>query len=264
MSSHKQQLIRGIIALFLVAGSLEWSVRTALASEITPERVVELVNEERVRQGLAVLVVDERLQRAAEAKARDMEEGEYFAHVSPRGVTPWHWIDQSGYVYRYAGENLAIRFVSAEEQHAAWMKSLKHRENIVSPKYQDIGVAVRTVTREDIPVVVVVQMFGVRPGQTLGTAPAKSEEVRGVSVTSSVLESQKVIPSQGTEVAPKPETLPLKTETMTGLSSLKRYVLEWSGVLVLVLIGVGSVHVVRSVWIIVELTRQKTLLRHLL
>jgi hypothetical protein len=152
----------------------------ASASDITPEKVVELVNRDRVEEGLAALAVSDELSRAARAKAEDMARERYFAHTSPTGATPWQWIDRSGYAYRYAGENLAIRFVDAEEQQQAWMGSPRHRENILSPKYEDIGVAVKEAAVEDGgPAFVVVQMFGLREGRPLPTAPQVSSERKG-------------------------------------------------------------------------------------
>ena len=55
-----------------------------------------------------MLAKSDMLQEAAEKKAQDMIENNYFAHTSPQGKTPWHWVEESGYDYRYAGENLAI------------------------------------------------------------------------------------------------------------------------------------------------------------
>lgn len=162
---------------------------TASASEITSEKVVELVNQDRQDHGVESLRMNEALTRAAQAKADDMAKNEYFAHTSPSGVTPWYWIQESGYDYRSAGENLAIHFMDAEEQEKAWMESVKHRENILSSKYQDIGVAVEHIVQNGQPTIIVVQMFGLPSGVVLAPKTAAeavaplNKMVEGVSST---------------------------------------------------------------------------------
>jgi hypothetical protein len=162
-----------LTALVLGLGLATEGMRAASASDITPEKVIELTNQDRAKEGLPALVANDKLAQAAQMKADDMAQREYFAHTSPSGVTPWHWIEKSGYSYRYAGENLAIRFTDAEEEQKAWMDSPKHRENILSDKYGEIGVAVKTVSMKDeAPAIVTVQLFGTRVGQVLPeTAP---------------------------------------------------------------------------------------------
>jgi hypothetical protein len=82
------------------------------------------------------------------------------AHFSPSGVSPWHWFDKSGYVFAHAGENLAIHFTDSSEVVEAWMLSPKHRENIVSGLYTEIGVGTAKGKFEGYDTVYVVQLFG--------------------------------------------------------------------------------------------------------
>lgn len=89
-----------------------------------------------------------------------MLEKNYFAHFSPEGVSPWHWLKTVGYDYSLAGENLAIGFLDSKEVHQAWLESSSHRKNILNPKYQEIGMAVLKGKFQDKEVTVVVQFFG--------------------------------------------------------------------------------------------------------
>lgn len=132
----------------------------AQASTITAEKVVDLVNKERIKEGLSVLVLSKALSQAAEDKVRDMIKNDYFAHNSPAGLTPWHWIEKNGYDYKYAGENLAVGFESVEKQQDAWMKSESHRKNILNVNYRDIGVAVREGKINGESTLLAVQLFG--------------------------------------------------------------------------------------------------------
>lgn len=172
-----------VTAFVLVCGVSFVPCFSARASEITPESVVMLTNKAREAQGFKPLSINDHLTQAAQAKAEDMSLYGYFAHTSPNGITPWHWISQSGYNYSYAGENLAIHFTSVEDQERAWMDSVKHRENILNPKYKDIGVAVVTVFDKGEPMILTVQMFGVHAGsvagvESSGASTALSEGVK--------------------------------------------------------------------------------------
>src|SRR3989338_3450537 len=130
---HKNFTIRisAILPLFIAGVVFSFvSVSTASASTVSPSDVIALANGARAAEGLAPLAENSKLSLAASAKASDMLKNDYFAHTSPDGITPWYWIKQVGYQYKAAGENLAINFDSAKEQHNAWMKSATHRANI--------------------------------------------------------------------------------------------------------------------------------------
>lgn len=118
------------------------------------------------------------LTAAAQAKAADMANKGYFAHVGPDGKEPWVWIVDAGYDYKLAGENLAVRFVDSEDVVEAWMNSPSHRANIVKAGYTDIGVGVASGLYQGEPATYVVQYFAAPqpafiPGQ--GAAVASSD-----------------------------------------------------------------------------------------
>ena len=130
------------------------------ASGISTSEVITLANKARANSNLAPLIENETLSRAAKAKAKDMIENDYFAHTSPKGVNPWYWMKKEGYEYKYAGENLAINYTSAKDQHTAWMKSSSHRDNILNGNYKEIGVAVVEGKIDGESSLVTVELFG--------------------------------------------------------------------------------------------------------
>ena len=139
-----------------------FSVSFAYAAEdaMNTEMIIKLVNEARSANGIGEVKKNDKLFEAAEKKAEDMFKEGYFAHTSPSGVTPWHWFDESGYDYVYAGENLAINFKNVQDQQNAWMKSDLHRKNILNDKYEEIGVAsMKGVINGNVSIITV-QMFG--------------------------------------------------------------------------------------------------------
>ncbi|MFA6973325.1 MAG: CAP domain-containing protein [Parcubacteria group bacterium] len=145
-----------------IATVLFFSFQFAQAANISVESVVDLTNQVRMKEGLAPLVLNEKLVRSAMDKAADMLAHDYFAHTSPAGVTPWDWISRNKYDYKYAGENLAMGFAKAETQQQAWMNSPTHRQNILNAHYQEIGVAVAQGEIAGQATTIAVQEFGSR------------------------------------------------------------------------------------------------------
>lgn len=150
-----------IVILFLCFFvSLFFNASKVLASEITEAKLVELTNQERTMRGLKPFVIDYSLYFAAKTKAKDMIDKDYFEHYSPDGKTPWMFINNSGYKYTSAGENLAMDFRTSEGIHKAWMNSPTHKENIIDSDFEDIGLAVLKGDFSGHETIMVVEMFG--------------------------------------------------------------------------------------------------------
>ena len=139
---------------------------SASSADLVEDGIIKLANEEREKEGLSPLRENELLNEAAKLKAQDILGNDYFAHTSPSGIDPWYWFEKVEYHYKYAGENLAMDFSSASSVHKAWMKSETHKENIMSPKYQEIGVAVMDGIIDKHETRIAVQMFGSRLDET--------------------------------------------------------------------------------------------------
>jgi len=113
----------------------------ARASEITSENIINVVNKEREARDIDPLSADDKLQNAAKLKSTDMIVRNYFEHYA-YSLTPWSFILGQDYRYSIAGENLAMGFNTSEGVVSAWMNSPAHRENILNPEFEDIGVGV--------------------------------------------------------------------------------------------------------------------------
>lgn len=180
------------------------------ASEITADSVIGLVNKERMASGLNVLAENSMLNQAARDKASDMIKNDYFSHNSPKGTTPWHWIEKSGYDYKYAGENLAINFENAQSQHKAWMASATHRKNILNPNHKEIGVAVAKGKVDGKASVVTVQLFGTQAAAIINKPQEnlnKSQEVKVRGEQVSEQNSEKIVSLEPVALFPFPEEL---------------------------------------------------------
>ena len=104
------------------------------------EKVVELTNQEREKQGLQALKIDEELSKVAKEKSTDMNVKGYFSHTSPTYGSPFDMMKQYGIDYKTAGENIAKGQPSPEAVVDAWMHSEGHRANILNENFTHIGV----------------------------------------------------------------------------------------------------------------------------
>jgi len=150
------------------------------ASQISPDEVVRLANEKRASEGLSPLRQDPLLSQAALAKGTDMLNRDYWSHVAPDGTEPWSFFANVGYEYKYAGENLARDFSNPKDAVDAWIASPTHRANMLSPKYNDIGVAVVEGELNGVDTTIIVQLFGTKVGDVAPAVPvaaASSDEL---------------------------------------------------------------------------------------
>lgn len=150
-------LILQVVYGFVTTGHLEVLGRV---SNITTQSLVNDTNNERTKEGLSTLALNDTLSQAAFLKAQDMFENDYWAHNSPSGVTPWKWLGDVGYNYSIAGENLAKNYPTANATVVAWMNSETHRANILNERYTDVGFAVVDGELEGRDTTLVVAYYG--------------------------------------------------------------------------------------------------------
>ncbi len=154
-------LILGFFILRIIALPLYYHFpKSAFFAKIVSSEIVSLLNNERQTLGLSSLEENSQLTEAAISKAQDMLKQDYFGHKSPSGVPAWYFIEAAGYRYQVAGENLAIGFLDSSEVHQAWNNSPLHKQNLLDPRFQEIGVGVAIGDFQGNETTVVVQLFG--------------------------------------------------------------------------------------------------------
>lgn len=161
------------------------------ASNITVNDLFKYTNERRVAAGEPALKLNDQLSQAAAAKAADMFANQYWAHNSPAGRDPWSFINDAGYTYLFAGENLARDFGDSRGVVDAWFNSPSHRENMLNTRYQDVGFGVVNGKYGNYETTLVVQMFGAK---TVAPPTVESPE--------------KAVPQPVTTAQPQPEAAP--------------------------------------------------------
>ena len=102
------------------------------------QQVVDLVNEERAKAGLAPLTVHTGATAAAQVRARETEQS--FSHTRPNGSSFSTALTEQGVSYRSAGENIAWGQRTPQQVMEGWMNSSGHRANILNERFTSIGV----------------------------------------------------------------------------------------------------------------------------
>lgn len=121
---------------------IEIPARIEFSTDPVSERIMlELVNREREKRGLSMLVRDNKLLGVARKHCLDMFERSYFSHYSPEGESPFDRMKEVGISYQTAGENLAFA-PNVEIAHQGLMNSEGHRKNILRPEFGKLGMGV--------------------------------------------------------------------------------------------------------------------------
>jgi len=163
-----------VIAFLMMLVFKQGNIRDVLgfATDISVEKLAQLTNEQRQKNNLPSLSMNSALSLAAQKKAENMFQENYWSHYSPDGKTPWDFILGAGYKYEYAGENLAKNFLFSNGVVDAWMNSTAgHRENILKREYTEVGYAIVNGILNGEQTTLVVQEFG-KPITSSFTPPA--------------------------------------------------------------------------------------------
>ncbi|MEP7167075.1 MAG: CAP domain-containing protein [Candidatus Woesebacteria bacterium] len=218
-NNHKPKLlhVEGIALLFVLVALWQVGVKTlsvgvgpipavlGFASTVTIDQVITQTNGRRQAEGLSALTSNSQLSQAAIAKGNDMCTNQYWAHISPAGLTPWVFMKGAGYKYSVAGENLARDFSDTGSMMDAWIASPTHKANIMNGKFREIGVAVVNCSLLGSDTALVVQMFGTQ----------LANQVAGKTTSGATIVQETPIPAQaGTPQVAGQESAPQTLENV--------------------------------------------------
>jgi uncharacterized protein YkwD len=134
---------------WLVLGSLYVAPASAQAP-ILASRALQLVNEVRARGARCgdrsfgpapPMKLSDTLAGVAFGHAADMARHNYFEHEDLTGRSPADRVRAVGYQEKLVGENIAYGPKSAEEVVQGWLDSPGHCENIMDPRFAEMGIA---------------------------------------------------------------------------------------------------------------------------
>lgn len=127
-----------IVALLLAAA--------APAVAAAPDALIAAVNAARAGEGLPPLALNGRLTAAACRQAQDLagralHDVEALSHKGRDGSTLAVRLQEAGYAYRTAAENLAAGVADPQETLRLWLASAGHRRNLLNPAVREAGAA---------------------------------------------------------------------------------------------------------------------------
>jgi Cysteine-rich secretory protein family len=134
--------------------------------------MLDLINAERAKVGAKPLVFDDNLQVSSENHSQWMIASDNFSHQGANGSTPTQRMESAGYDFTggwASGENIAWSSRRLPDgdldevrlMHENLMNSPGHRENILNPAFEEIGIGVEIGNMQGWDAAVVTQNFGV-------------------------------------------------------------------------------------------------------
>jgi Cysteine-rich secretory protein family len=131
---------RIIVAIFVQAWCLAGATQ-APEPPLPEQELFRLVNLERTNAGLDTLQWDAKLALAAQAHARELAGHAALSHRFSGEPELTQRVSAAGARFSAAAENVALAD-TPEEIHLALMNSPGHRANIMSPRYNAVGIGV--------------------------------------------------------------------------------------------------------------------------
>jgi uncharacterized protein YkwD len=119
--------------------ALDFRIDSPALDNASEDRMFELLNDERRKAGLRLLVRDPTIDQVARAYSIQMLQRGYFSHETPEGQTPFDRMRAGGVDFVVAGENLALAPTVALA-HQGLMDSPGHRANILRPEFGRVGI----------------------------------------------------------------------------------------------------------------------------
>lgn len=120
---------------------LPFKVQSSRPRPDLEKQMLDLVNKERVANGLSPLAPDPELTEVARRHSADMFARGYFAHDTPEGLSPFDRMRDANVRFTTAGENLALA-PTLMLAHTGLMNSPGHRANILRREFGRVGIGV--------------------------------------------------------------------------------------------------------------------------
>ena len=127
-----------IVLIFILLFAISFSL------EEYQKIILKGVNVEREKNHLKPLKIDNRLNKIAIVKAKDMAREKKMSHTSKKFGVTFNLIKKEGIFYTKAAENIASGHKTPEFVTERWLKSKGHRKNILERDYRFIGIGKAT------------------------------------------------------------------------------------------------------------------------
>lgn len=216
-------LVISIVASVFLSGWVPSRGTLAYATNMSTSGLLASTNSNRSANGQASLALNAQLNSAAQAKANDMVARDYWSHNTPDGQEPWVFVDNAGYKYLKAGENLAYGFNDSDSTVTGWMNSPSHRSNMLDSAFTEVGFGFANSANFNGsgPETVVVAMYG-KP-QTLAATAAPAPVAPAPAPAPVPAPLVETPPAETPPAEEKPTEMPFTTD-LDGLEPVGRTV----------------------------------------
>ena len=205
--------------LALPGPALGWSADSFSAA--SEQQLFTLTNQARASAGLPALRWDSTLAGIARWRSQDMITRDYFSHtIPPSGEMVFDVMDQKGYCYSLAGENIGWNSGYGDDAATGaiqqmFMNSPDHRANILGPAWTVAGIGAYTGSDgKDMWTVIFAAKCGSTPTPTPTPKPSPKP-------TPTPTPTPKATPQPAPTPTPKPSPKPTSTPTPTPKATLQ-------------------------------------------
>lgn len=174
----------------------------AYATNISHSGLLASTNSHRANNGAGALSLNSQLNAAAQAKAQDMVNRNYWSHQTPDGQQPWVFITNAGYQYQAAGENLAYGFMTSNSTVTGWMNSPSHKSNMLDANFTEVGFGYANSAnfvangQQTVVVAMYAKPLAAQPANSVPAAPPSASQPVKQSATSKNPAPQTPVPAE--------------------------------------------------------------------
>ncbi len=138
---------RGVVVFLLAFGLVVSSAAEPLWTLVGQEaQLFSGANDVRRQHHLGALRASPALAEVALAHAQDMARNDYLSHINPEGQNPLQRVQAAGIEgFKLLAENIGSSNVTDDRVSTIveeWLRSPRHRENLLNPAFNTSGVAV--------------------------------------------------------------------------------------------------------------------------
>lgn len=128
------------------SGSFADTSNEAVLVAAVENKLFGTVNAVRLQYGIGQLSINPALSDIARSRCADMINGNYFSHTTPDGKNIFIMLNESGFAWQFAGENIYQCSPGSSGSESAilntWMASPLHKDNILNGAFHQIGIGI--------------------------------------------------------------------------------------------------------------------------
>jgi uncharacterized protein YkwD len=119
---------------------------TLSSADTIENNLLNSVNSTRSQYGIGSLLLNPALSSIARSRSADMINRNYFSHTTPDGKNIFAILNENGFSWQFAGENIYQCSPAGMGSESAilntWMSSPSHRDNLLNRAFNQVGIGI--------------------------------------------------------------------------------------------------------------------------